>query len=378
MKSGAPPTRVAVVGAGKMGLSHLAIANALSGLDVVGVCDPSSYVLDVLRKNTGIAGYKSLDDLLNAAQVDAVIIATPSSSHASLVKTALSSGLHVFCEKPFTLSPTDAHDLTELAAASEVVTQVGYHYRFVGSFLEAKRLIDAGAIGDVNHVLGEAYGPVVLKAKGGTWRGRATEGGGALYDYAAHVVDLICWLMGAPVAAGGTSLGRVFSRETEDQVAATLFFPAGRSAQVSVNWSDEAYRKMSTAITVRGSAGTLYADRQECRVFLRDTAPSLAGYRAGWNVKYTTELTQPVEFYLRGEEYTSQLAHFAENVAVGRRDGQNAFSSAAVTDSALALMASDALVEPTDRLSGATALPRRKSARRIVGELFTRARLRRA
>ena len=52
------------------------------------------------------------------------------------------------------------------------MTQVGYHNRFVGPFAEVKRLLDARAIGNVTHVLGEAYGPVVLKAKGGTWRSR--------------------------------------------------------------------------------------------------------------------------------------------------------------------------------------------------------------
>ncbi len=79
-----------------------------------------------------------------------------------------------------------------------LVTQVGYHNRFVGAFREVKRLLDAGAIGTVTHVLAEAYGPVVLKAKGSTWRSRRAEGGGCLYDYAAHPLNLLTWYFGEP------------------------------------------------------------------------------------------------------------------------------------------------------------------------------------
>ena len=87
----------------------------------------------------------------------------------------------------------------------------------------------------------------------------------------------------------------------------TLYFDGGKTAQLSVNWSDESYRKMTTRITIWGTAGRIFADRQECQVYLRDTATIPDGYEQGWNVRYTTELTEPVWFYLRGEEYSAQI-----------------------------------------------------------------------
>ncbi len=54
-----------------------------------------------------------------------------------------------------------------------------------------KRLVKEGAIGEINHFMGEAYGPVVTKKKDGTWRSNPAEGGGCLMDYASHVIDLI-------------------------------------------------------------------------------------------------------------------------------------------------------------------------------------------
>ena len=143
--------RIAVVGLGKMGLSHLAIVNAHPELEVAAVCDASSYVLGVLKKYTGVATYGDYERMLRELELDAVLIATPSRTHAAMVRAALERGLHVFCEKPFTLSVEDAEELTALARDEGVVTQVGYHNRFVGPFAEVKRLLDAGAIGTVTH-----------------------------------------------------------------------------------------------------------------------------------------------------------------------------------------------------------------------------------
>jgi predicted dehydrogenase len=354
--------KVGVVGLGKMGLSHLAMIRAHPDVQVEAVVDSAGYVLDVLSKYTGLKTYGDLDDALKAVDLDAVIIATPTRLHAPMVRAALERGVHVFCEKPLTLSAAESLELAGLAEELGLVTQVGYHNRFVGAFREVKRLLDAGAIGRVTHVQAEAYGPVVLKAKGSTWRSQRTEGGGCLYDYAAHPLDLLSWYLGAPRGVGGTVLGSVFSENTEDEVFGTLFYDDGLSAQISVNWSDESYRKMTTMVTITGTAGRIHADRQEVQVYLRDTAPALEGYEPGWNVKYTTELTDPVWFYLRGEEYSAQLDHFVQRVQSRQVDGLNSFSSAAVTDRVLELLTIDAAAGPstTDGAAPPAPAPRRR------------------
>jgi scyllo-inositol 2-dehydrogenase (NADP+) len=334
--------KIAVVGLGKMGLSHKAIVGAHRDVELAAVCDSSSYVLGVLHRYTGVPTYTDYKEMLERAQLDAVIIATPSSTHASMVEHALDHGLHVLCEKPFTLHSQDSERLARLGDERGLVTQVGYHNRFVAAFGEAKALLDAGAIGRVTHALAEAYGPVVLKPKGGTWRSKATEGGGCLYDYAAHAVDLINWYLGEPTGVGGTVLNKVFSRETEDEVFSTLYYPEGKTAQLSVNWSDESYRKMTTRITLWGTAGRIYVDRQECQTYLRDTATLPPGYELGWNVRYTTDLTPPVWFYLRGEEYSAQVDAFVQRIKDGRLEGSNGFASAASVDKVIALMLVDA------------------------------------
>lgn len=343
--------RLAVAGLGKMGLSHYAIINAHPGVKVEAVCDTAGYILDVLNKYTGIRVYTDFTLMLRELELDAVIIATPSSMHAKMVGSALERGLHVFSEKPFCLGTKEGEALARIADEKNLVNQVGYHYRFVGAFQEVKRLLDAGAIGETTHALAEAYGPVVLKSKGSTWRTQRSEGGGCLYDYAAHPLNLLNWYFGAPQGVGGSVLNRIFSRDTDDEVFSTLYYGNGKSAQVSVNWSDESHRKMTTRMTIWGTAGCIYADRQECRVYLRDTATLPSGYKAGWNVRYTTDLTESVWFYVRGEEYSAQLDYFVRCIENRCADKNiNSFENAVMTDRVIAMIIADAEKGPSFRV----------------------------
>jgi predicted dehydrogenase len=325
-----------------MGLSHQAMINVHPNVTVTGLCDSTGYLLDMLNKYTEVRTFSDYQRMLKEAELDAVIIATPSNLHVPMVRAALERGLHVFCEKPFVLDPREGEELIRLAAERKVVTQVGYHYRFVGAFQEVKRLLDENAIGKITHVMAEAYGPVVLRPKGSTWRTQRAAGGGCLYDYAAHPINLVNWYFGSPHAVGGTAVKSIFSRDTDDEAYGTLYFANGMSAQVCVNWSDESYRKMSAKLTIWGTEGKIYADRQEMQIYLRDTAKIPTGYRQGWNVRYTTDLTEPVWFYLRGEEYSAQLDYFVQCIRESRTENVNSFASAAVTDRVIAMMIADA------------------------------------
>jgi scyllo-inositol 2-dehydrogenase (NADP+) len=363
--------RVGVVGLGKMGLSHHALLHAHPEVEAI-ACDSSRYVLGVLEKNTGVSAYGDYERMLAEADLDAVVIATPSSAHAAMVRAAFERGLHVFCEKPLTLSAADSAALGREASERGLVTQVGYHNRFVAAFREVRSLLDAGAIGEITHVLGEAYGPVVLKQKGGTWRSRRSEGGGCLYDYAAHVINLMNWYLGEPAGVGGTALPKVFSADTDDAAFGTLYFPESKTGQVSVYWSDESYRKMTTRITVWGTEGRIFADRQECQAYLRDTATVPPGYESGWNVRYTTELTEPVWFYLRGEEYSAQVEAFVAAVRDGRPAELNGFASAAETDRTIAMMVADAEAGPAVESNPGLAAAAPRAPRRRWGPLGRR------
>src|SRR6056297_3736975 len=269
--------RIGVVGLGKMGLSHFAMVNAHPQVETI-ACDGAGFMVDVLGRNLENTIYRDYDTMLDAERLDAVVIATPSRLHAPMTTAALERGLHVFCEKPFCLDWADSERLTNLAAGKGLVAQVGYHYRYVGAFREMKRVLETGALGRVTHVLAEAYGPVVLRAKRATWRSQKSEGGGCLYDYAAHPLNLLNWYFGTPARVSGSVMDRVFSDGIDDEVFSTRQFNDGPTAQLSVNWSDESHRKMTTRISMIGTNGKIFADRQECQAYLRETDLNLPEY----------------------------------------------------------------------------------------------------
>jgi scyllo-inositol 2-dehydrogenase (NADP+) len=366
--------RVGLIGLGKMGISHQAILHAHPNVELVGICDTSQYVLDILKKYTGIAIYSDFKAMIDTAKLDAVVVATPSRFHAEMVRYALEHDLHVFCEKPFCLDLQQGQALVELAASKKLINQVGYHYRYVEAYREAYRLLRAGVIGDVHHVRAEAYGPVVLRPSGATWRTSKTEGGGCLYDYASHALDLVEMLVGSPTAISGVVRNRVFSNDVEDEVYASLHFANGVSGQLAANWSDESHRKMSTKVSIWGKNGRLAIDRQECQIYLRAPVSGAIELPLGWTIRYTTDLIEPVWYYLRGEEYSKQIDAFVKNVRGQEEQIGSTFASALATDRVIEAIAKgaesgrlavgDAQLRPTDVLETRGLFGLRKRTRR--------------
>jgi len=333
--------KAALVGLGKMGISHCAILGAHPDVDLVGVCDMSKLHRLAFDKYTRISTYTDYKKMIEEQQPECLFVATPTKFHAEMVEYALDKGIHVFCEKPFVLTTADGGRLVGKASERNLVNQVGYHNRFLGTFREAKRLADSGLIGEIYHVKGEAYGPVVLKEKGETWRSDTAEGGGCLYDYASHVINLMNYMVGPPTRVGGSVMPPIYSASVDDAVYSTFFYGNGASGQLSVNWSDETYRKMTTRVTLLGKAGKLIADATELKIHLREGVPQ-EQLEQGWNMKYLTELSLDIDFYLRGEEYSAQVDHFIQCVKSGQADNICSFASALETDRVVEMIKADA------------------------------------
>lgn len=333
--------KVALIGAGKMGLSHLSILGAHPDVEVVGVSDTSNLVLDVLKKFTAFPCFTDYEEMITTANPEAVFVAVPTRLHNKIVKNILHKGKHVFSEKPLCLTQDEGEELVHLAKKKQVVNQVGYHNKFVGTFQEVHRIVKGDHLGEIFHFTGEAYGPVVTKGKQSNWRSDPKEGGGCLLDYASHVIDLINYILGPVSKVNGSILKSFYSKNVEDSVYSLLELSNNISGVLSVNWSDDTYRKMSTSLTILGSKGKIISDAQELKIYFR-TADCPAGYSKGWNNKYITDLTPGVDFYLRGEEYSSQIDYFVKAIKKEVPNTLNDFQSAWNTDKAISMITQSA------------------------------------
>ncbi len=334
--------RTGIIGLGKMGISHCSILGAHPAVDLVSVCDTSSLVIEGFKKYSSFTCFTDYKKMIETMNLDAVVIASPTKFHGEMAECALNNKIHVFCEKPFSLDHHEGEKLSKLARDFGLVNQVGYHNRFLGTFNEARKLLSSNLLGELYHFSGESYGPVVLKEKAGTWRSHKSEGGGCLYDYASHTIDLINFILGKPAKVAGTQLKYIFSRDVEDAVYSNLTLESGLSGQLSVNWSDETYRKMSTQISILGKKGKIIADGTELKIFLKEDN-DLLGLSKGWTIKDLTGLTESVNFYLRGEEYSSQIDYFINCIKTGNTDNKSSFESASKTDEVIALLLKDTI-----------------------------------
>ena len=329
--------KTGIIGIGKMGISHLAILGAHKDVTVAGVCDTSKMMLDAIEKYSPFPCFTDYRKMLDTAKPDAVVVAVPTKFHASMVSELLDRNIHVFVEKPFCLDADEAPVLIEKAKAKKLVNQVGYHNKFIGTFREVKRMVKSGAIGEIYHFHGQSYGPVVVRSKQESWRTTPEEGGGCLMDYASHIIDLINDILSPVEKVNSSQLKSIFSRDVDDAVYAMIELKNKVSGMLSVNWSDDTFRKMSTSITLNGSKGKIISDANELKIYFKEKeAPE--GYSAGWNVKYVTDLTEPVDYYLRGEEYSAQLDYFVQSVKGILPNLINTFESAALTDKAISMI----------------------------------------
>lgn len=301
--------RGGVIGFGRMGLTHYSILNTHPDVQFVAVCDTSKFMLKNLKRYTSLKLFNDYQRMLDEVEMDFVIVATPTISHGEIVKAAIQKGLHMFVEKPFSLTAREGSELVEMVEGTELVNQVGYFLRFNDVLLVVKQLIDENLIGDVIHYKNEMYGCTVLKSSKSSWRSKKEMGGGCMLDFASHCIDLVSFLFGAVEAASGSVLKCIYSADVEDAVYTMLEHKNGPCGNIMVNWSDSSYRRPFNRIEIFGTKGKIVADRQEYQLYLRQ-ADNSGRFETGWNVHYLPELEKSVRFSIRGSDFTNQLDHF--------------------------------------------------------------------
>jgi predicted dehydrogenase len=305
--------RGAVIGFGRMGLTHFSILNNHPEVKFVAVCDSSSFMLKNIGKYTAVETFKDYRKMIDRSDLDFVIVATPTGMHAEIVKYAIQSNLHVFVEKPFALNVKQGQEIIELLKDKNLVNQIGYVIRFNDVFIQVKKLLDAGALGDLLTFKMEMYGPTLLKDAKSGWRSKKQEGGGCLYDFASHSIDLINYLIGVPDEITGSVLQSIHSVNVEDALCSTFLYKNNLRGNLLVNWSDPSYRKPAYRMEIFGRKGKIIADLHAYKVFFRNE-PGFDGFTQGWNERYITDFVEPVRFYVRGFEFTRQLDYFIDSI----------------------------------------------------------------
>lgn len=312
--------RIGLAGAGRIGAAHAATLAGLSAVDRVVVSDPDRVRAAEVAGRTGATAVDHLDELL--AAVDALVVATPTGTHAELIRRAVNAGLPTFCEKPVAAGLDETRAVLAVVDDADVPLHVGFQRRFDTGFVALREAVRAGRLGRVHTLRGCTSDPAppplaYVATSGGIYR-----------DCAVHDFDAVRWVTGREVtevyATGSATGPDDFAAAGDVDTAATVLTLADGALAVctATRYNGAGY---DVRLEAYGSTGSLVAGLDE-----RAPLPT-TGSPAG-----------PAEPY-RGfadrfaEAYLAELSAFVE-LAAGKRDnpcpGSEALAALLVAEAA--------------------------------------------
>ena len=191
----------------------------------------------------GVRGYATLEEGLADPAVNALYIATPVALHHPSVLAALAAGKHVLCEKPTAMNYEQAEEMAAAAERSGLVCGVAYYRRRYAKVMEAKRLLEAGAIG--TPVMAELHCHSWFNPTDGhrAWLvDPVLAGGGPSFDIASHRIDLLNYFFGKPERAAGFRSNAVHTYGVEDNATVLVEYAGGVRGMVDARWHSRVER----------------------------------------------------------------------------------------------------------------------------------------
>ena len=232
------PIGTAVIGFGYWGVNLTRNVGMAETTNLIGVCDPDEERRALATsKHPGIQTWSSLDDVLGDESVEAVVLATPASTHFTLGMQILESGRHLMVEKPLAETVEHAEALNREADARALVLMVGHTFLYSAPVHHLKGWIDSGDLGDVTYLYSQRLS-----------LGRIRRDTNALWNFAPHDISIMNFLLGE-TPAQVTAKGFSFIQQGIDDVCfASLTYPSGVGANLHVSWIDPRKTRLMTVV----------------------------------------------------------------------------------------------------------------------------------
>jgi predicted dehydrogenase len=231
-----------IIGAGYWGEKLLRVFRNTDGVEVRAVCDSDA------RRCAAVAGeieaLSDVGDLLRRNDIDAVLVATPPSSHAALAMQVLTAGKHCWVEKPLAMHAADARDLVDTAARRQLTLFVDETFLYDPLVQQAKASIDAGRLGRVYHLSFERLGMGRIRRDSNVW-----------WNSAPHDLAILHYLVPATVEQVHVEGFVYLQPNIADIAVATFTLSGGISAHIYLSWLSPL--KVASIVVV-GSTGMLH------------------------------------------------------------------------------------------------------------------------
>jgi inositol 2-dehydrogenase len=298
---------IGVIGLGRMGrLYARALAREVSGAELYAVAEPDALVRAAVAADFGVPHVLAdVHDLLGLPDLDALVIATPTSTHSGLVVAAAGAGRPIFCEKPLALTLADTQAALDAVERAGVPLQVGFMRRFDAAYQRAMALIAEGRIGRPTTFKSIGRDPFCPRPE----YADPAHSGGLIVDMAIHDFDLARWLVGSEVARVSAEGATLVCDELRavgdiDNAVINLRFASGAIGNVEV--SRNAFYGYDIRTEVLGSEGAV-------TIGAHGHTPVLLLTRAGGQHDLMPYLLERF-----GDAYRAQLQHFVDCLRDGR------------------------------------------------------------
>ena len=320
--------RVGLAGLGSMGRNHLRVIASRPNVRLAAVADPDGDALATATTQTGGAGFADPLAMIAETELDAVVIAAPTTSHLALALAAIERGIAVLVEKPLAPTVDEALQIVAASRATGVPVQVGHVERFNPAVRELGRLLGEGWLSTVFAITSRRAGPFPARIRDV----------GVTVDLATHDVDICSWIAGErPVRVHAETAQRIHA-EHEDLLFGLMHFPSGVVAQLDVDWLTPAKRRQLVVVGEEGMFELDYLTQRLTFTRATDTTnPRLIGGYAPTFEGDVTELPVPT-----GEPLALEHDAFLRVVREGGRPEVDAEDGLWAVGIAIALLESAA------------------------------------
>ncbi|HKR50274.1 MAG TPA: Gfo/Idh/MocA family oxidoreductase [Pseudonocardiaceae bacterium] len=305
-----PEVRVAVVGYGYWGSKHMRVLSSMPGVHATIVEQDPERIAEARRSYPAAESALCLDDVL--PRVDAVVVATPPSTHAEVALRALRHGRHALVEKPLAMTVDDAQQMVDSAAANGVHLMVGHTFEYNAAVWKLKEIIDAGELGRILYIDAARLS-----------LGKYQRDCNVIWDLAPHDISIVSFLLDeVPRTAWVWAKRHVGNRYADVAYLRLDFEKAATHAFVHVSWLDPCKVRRVTVVGERKMA--VYddmSDNERIRVYdigVDPADPDDHGESHAMPVSYRTgDIVSPfVQFH---EPLLVQDSHFIECIRTGAK-----------------------------------------------------------
>jgi predicted dehydrogenase len=209
-----------------MGRNHARVYSELENAELVAVADVNPEQADKVGAHFNVPGYSDYEQMLQREQPDLVSVVVPTREHLKVARAAIKRGIHVLVEKPIASSVPEAWEMIRLAEERDVTLTVGHIERYNPAIIELKSRLDAGQLGRIFEIHARRLGPFPPRIRDV----------GVVVDLATHDLDIMNYIVNAPVERLHAETERRIHTAYEDLLLGTLKFSDGTLGILDINW----------------------------------------------------------------------------------------------------------------------------------------------